>query len=116
MTYDLTNFRPMILKPWSEIFCSLSGISVWRRSRPAVTKGSICVTRGAENIIGQVKHYLKTGLDGLLRDLKKEARKLGALSPESFANRKWHILQRIIRFGFQLGWGEERFSAASVRA
>jgi len=40
--------------------------------------------RGAGNLIGQVKHYLRTGIKGLLRDLKKEVPKLNKLNPSSY--------------------------------
>lgn len=36
--------------------------------------------RGTANLIVQCKHYAPTGLDGLVRDLKKEALKAIALS------------------------------------
>lgn len=38
---------------------------------------------GPDNTIVQVKHYLRTGISGLLRDLKKEKPKLDKLSPKA---------------------------------
>ncbi|WP_296082280.1 restriction endonuclease [uncultured Agrobacterium sp.] len=40
--------------------------------------------RGAQNIIGQAKHYVRTGLPGLLRDLRTEAEKLARLQPNRY--------------------------------
>lgn len=40
--------------------------------------------RGPHNIIGQVKHYVRTGLTGLMRDLKLEAGKLSSLKPSRY--------------------------------
>ena len=40
--------------------------------------------RGANNLVVQVKHYVRTGYDGLLRDLKKEDPKIGKLSPSRY--------------------------------
>ena len=39
--------------------------------------------RGGHNLVVQVKHYVRTGLAGLLRDLKTEAGKITALKPNS---------------------------------
>jgi len=40
--------------------------------------------RGPHNLVVQVKHYVKTGLPGLLRDLKAEAAKVVALQPTRY--------------------------------
>jgi hypothetical protein len=40
--------------------------------------------RGSHNLIVQVKHYVKTGLPGLMRDLKVEAAKVVALRPTRY--------------------------------
>jgi hypothetical protein len=40
--------------------------------------------RGPHNLVVQVKHYVKTGLAGLLRDLKGEAAKVVALKPTRY--------------------------------
>jgi len=40
--------------------------------------------RGQHNLVVQVKHYAKTGLAGLLRDLKVEATKIAALKPSHY--------------------------------
>jgi DNA polymerase III delta prime subunit len=40
--------------------------------------------RGDHNTIVQVKHYLRTGLDGLLQEVKKEAVKVRALTPKRY--------------------------------
>jgi hypothetical protein len=37
--------------------------------------------RGPHNLVVQVKHYVKTGLPGLMRDLKAEAAKVVTLKP-----------------------------------
>ncbi|WP_271595883.1 restriction endonuclease [Bradyrhizobium sp. CCBAU 25360] len=40
--------------------------------------------RGGNNLVVQVKHYVRTGLAGLLRDLKVEAGKIPALKPSRY--------------------------------
>ena len=40
--------------------------------------------RGRENLVVQVKHYVKTGLPGLLRDLVGEATKVAVLKPTRY--------------------------------
>ena len=40
--------------------------------------------RGPHNLVVQVKHYVRTGLAGLLRDLKVEAGKVTALKPTRY--------------------------------
>jgi hypothetical protein len=40
--------------------------------------------RGPHNLVVQVKHYVRTGLGGLLRDLKVEAGKVTALKPTRY--------------------------------
>lgn len=40
--------------------------------------------RGGHNLVVQVKHYVRTGLAGLLRDLKAEAGKIPALKPTRY--------------------------------
>jgi hypothetical protein len=40
--------------------------------------------RGDHRLIVQVKHYVRTGLNGLLRDLKAEAAKISALKPSRY--------------------------------
>ena len=40
--------------------------------------------RGPHNLVVQVKHYVKTGLPGLLRDLKAEAAKVVTLKPTRY--------------------------------
>jgi hypothetical protein len=40
--------------------------------------------RGSRNLVVQVKHYVKTGLNGLLRNLKAEAPKVKALRPTQY--------------------------------
>ncbi len=40
--------------------------------------------RSQNNLIVQVKHYVKTGFDGLLRDLKSEAAKVAILKPSRY--------------------------------
>ncbi|MHC2519027.1 nSTAND3 domain-containing NTPase [Bradyrhizobium diazoefficiens] len=40
--------------------------------------------RGGHNLVVQVKHYVRTGLAGLLRDLKVEAGKVTALKPTRY--------------------------------
>ena len=41
--------------------------------------------RGNNNLIVQVKHYVRTGYDGLLRNLKKEDPKIKELNPSRYA-------------------------------
>jgi hypothetical protein len=40
--------------------------------------------RGPHNLVVQVKHYLKTGVSGLLRDLKHEVPKFSSLNPTRY--------------------------------
>lgn len=40
--------------------------------------------RGPDRIIGQCKHYLRTGLSGLLQSVKKEAPKVARLNPSRY--------------------------------
>jgi hypothetical protein len=85
MPYDFQQLSPHDLEMLvRDLFQAEWGVAI--ESFKAGRDGGIDLryARGDHNVVVQVKHYVKTGLTGLIRDLKAEAAKVLSLKPTRY--------------------------------